>query len=64
VVPAPLWLMLFLIFGVIVTYMLFFAEISTKLQTPLLRSSVLVLGSLLLVVTVAWIATFPVSVSI
>jgi hypothetical protein len=43
---------------------LFFAGISTKLQTPVLRRSVLVLGSLLFVTTVAWIATFPVSVSI
>jgi hypothetical protein len=43
---------------------LFFAGISTKLQTPVLRRSVLVLGSLLFVATVAWIATFPVSVSI
>jgi hypothetical protein len=43
---------------------LFFAGISTKLQTPVLRRSVLVLGSLLFVGTVAWIATFPVSVSI
>jgi hypothetical protein len=43
---------------------LFFAGISTKLQTPMLRRSVLVLGSLLYVATVAWIATFPVSISI
>ena len=43
---------------------LFFAGISTKLQTTVLRRSVLVLGSLLFVATVAWIATFPVSVSI
>jgi hypothetical protein len=43
---------------------LFFAGISTKLQTPVLQRAVLVLGSLLFVATVAWIATFPVSVSI
>jgi hypothetical protein len=43
---------------------LFFAGISTKLQTPVLRRTLLVLGSLLFSGTVAWIATFPVSVSI
>jgi len=43
---------------------LFFAGISTKLQTPALRRILLVLGSLLFTGTVAWIATFPVSVSI
>jgi hypothetical protein len=43
---------------------LFFAGISTKLQTPVLRKALLVLGSLLFVGAAAWIATFPVSVSI
>jgi hypothetical protein len=43
---------------------LFFAGISTKLRTPALRRTLLVLGSLLFVGVVAWIATFPVNVSI
>jgi hypothetical protein len=43
---------------------LFFAGMSTKLRSPPLRRSLLVLGSLLCVGTMAWIATFPVSVSI
>jgi hypothetical protein len=43
---------------------LFFAGMSTKLQTPVLRRTLLVFGSLLFSGTVAWIATFPVSVSI
>ena len=37
---------------------------STKLHSPALRRALLVLGSLLFVGTVAWMATFPVSVSI
>jgi hypothetical protein len=43
---------------------LFFAGMSTKLQTPVPRKSLLVLGCLLFLGTVSWIATFPVSVSI
>jgi hypothetical protein len=43
---------------------LFFAGMSTKLQSPALRKSLLVLGSLLFAGTVAWMATFPVSVSV
>jgi hypothetical protein len=43
---------------------LFFAGMSTKLQSPVLRKSLLVLGCLLFLGTVSWIATFPVSVSI
>jgi hypothetical protein len=43
---------------------LFFAGISTKLQSPALRKLLLVLGCLLFATTVAWIATLPVSVSI
>jgi hypothetical protein len=43
---------------------LFFAGISTKLRSPPLRRSLLVVGGVLFVGTVAWIATFPVSVSI
>jgi hypothetical protein len=43
---------------------LFFAGISTKLRTPALRKALLVLGSLLFTGTVAWIATFPVNVSV
>jgi len=43
---------------------LFFAGISTKLRTPVLRKALLALGSLLFLGTVAWIATFPVNVSV
>lgn len=43
---------------------LFFAGMSTKLHTPALRRALLALGSFLFVGTVAWMATFPVSVSI
>jgi hypothetical protein len=43
---------------------LFFAGISTKLRTPALRRVLLGFGVVLFLVTVAWLATFPVSVSI
>jgi hypothetical protein len=43
---------------------LFFAGMSTKLQSPALRRTLLVLGFLLFAGTAVWIATFPVSVSI
>ena len=43
---------------------LFFAGISTKLKTLLLRRVLLGLGVTILLVTAAWLATFPVSVSI
>lgn len=43
---------------------LFFAAISTKLNSPRLRTTVLVLGCVVLLSTLAWIATFPVSLSI
>ena len=43
---------------------LFFAAISTKLNSPRLRTTVLVLGCVVLSSTLAWIATFPVSLSI
>jgi hypothetical protein len=43
---------------------LFFGGMSTKLHTPALRRALLVLGSLLFVGAVAWIATFPVSLSV
>jgi hypothetical protein len=43
---------------------LFFAGMSTKLNAPTLRRTLLVLGCLLFAGTAAWIATFPVSVSI
>jgi type II secretory pathway pseudopilin PulG len=43
---------------------LFFAGMSTKLHTPGLRKAMLVVGCVLFVGTAAWIATFPVSVSI
>ena len=43
---------------------LFFAGISTKLGTPLLRRVLLGLGFAIFLVTVIWLATFPVSISI
>jgi hypothetical protein len=43
---------------------LFFAGISTKLHTPGVRKTMLVVGCVLFVGTAVWIATFPVSVSI
>ena len=43
---------------------LFFAGMSTKLQSPAPRKSLLVLGCLLFLGTVSWIATFPVSLSV
>jgi hypothetical protein len=43
---------------------LFFAGMSTKLRSPASRKSLLVLGCLLFLGTVSWIATFPVSLSV
>jgi hypothetical protein len=43
---------------------LFFAGMSTKLRTPRLRVVLLGLGVAVFLLTVAWLATFPVSVSI
>ena len=43
---------------------LFFAGVSTKLSTPRLRAALLVLGCLIFVGTLAWVATSPVSVSV
>ena len=43
---------------------LFFAGMSTKLRSPVPRTSLLVLGCLLFLGTVSWIATFPVSLSV
>ena len=43
---------------------LFFAGMSAKLATPRLRRAMLALGLILFVGTVAWLATFPVSVSV
>ncbi len=43
---------------------LFFAGMSTKLRDPRLRKILLVLGSILFVCTVAWIATFPISLAV
>jgi hypothetical protein len=43
---------------------LFFAGMSTKLQSPGPRKALLVLGCLLFLGTVSWIATFPVSLSV
>jgi len=43
---------------------LFFAGISTKLSSTRLRIATLVAGSLIFLGTLAWVATFPVSLSI
>jgi TRAP-type C4-dicarboxylate transport system permease small subunit len=43
---------------------LFFAGISTKLSQPKLRVATVALGSVLFVVTLVWVATSPVSVSV
>ena len=43
---------------------LFFAGISTKLETPRLRRVVLGFGLLVFVATAVWIATFPVSFAV
>lgn len=43
---------------------LFFAGISTKLTAPGHRSAILALGYLVFLCTVAWVASFPVTVSI
>ena len=43
---------------------LFFAGMSAKLGTPRLRRALLAFGTVVFVGTVAWIATFPVSISV
>jgi hypothetical protein len=43
---------------------LFFAGMSTKLPTPMLRRAVLAVGLIVFVGTVAWLATSPVNVSV
>jgi hypothetical protein len=43
---------------------LFFAGMSTKLTAPRLRALTLVVGCVVFLATVVWIATFPVSISI
>ena len=43
---------------------LFFAGISTRLRLPAARAVILGLGCLLFLGTVAWIATFPVSLEV
>ena len=43
---------------------LFFAGISTKLTSPRLRVALLAIGCAIFLLTAAWIATSPVSVSV
>jgi len=43
---------------------LFFAGMSTKLQTPGLRTSLLVIGCVVFLGTLVWVATFPLSVAV
>jgi hypothetical protein len=49
---------------VLFTTALFFASVSTKLQTPRLRKVLLGFGLVVFVGTLVWLATFPVSVSV
>jgi hypothetical protein len=49
---------------VLFTTALFFASVSTKLQTPRLRKVLLGLGLTVFVATLVWLATFPVSVAV
>ena len=49
---------------VLFTTALFFASVSTKLQTPRLRKVLLAFGLVVFVGTVVWLATFPVSISV
>jgi hypothetical protein len=49
---------------VLFTTALFFASVSTKLQTPRLRKALLAFGLVVFVGTVVWLATFPVSISV
>jgi hypothetical protein len=43
---------------------LFFAGMSTKLGTPRLRAALLACGVVVFLVTVGWLATFPISISV
>ncbi len=43
---------------------LFFAGMSTKLRTPRLRVVLIGLGLVVFLMTVAWLATFPISISV
>jgi hypothetical protein len=43
---------------------LFFAGISTRFEAPRLRAVVLAIGSIIFLGTLAWMATFPVSLSV
>jgi hypothetical protein len=43
---------------------LFFAGMSTKLGTPRLRAALLACGIVVFLVTVGWLATFPISISV
>ena len=43
---------------------LFFAGISTRFESPRLRAVAIAIGSLVFLGTLAWLATFPVSLSV
>ena len=49
---------------VLYAVVLFFAGMSTKLRSRRLRTITVVSGCVVLVLTLAWIATFPVSVKV
>ncbi len=43
---------------------LFFAGISTKLQTPIARTAILGLGCVVFLGTLVWVSTFPVHLTV
>ena len=49
---------------VLFTVALFFAGVSTKLETPRLRMAMLIAGWVIFAATVSWILTFPIRVSV
>jgi hypothetical protein len=49
---------------VLFAVVLFFAGMSSKLRTPSMRKALLVTGCVVFVGTVAWLATFPVTVAV
>jgi hypothetical protein len=58
--PATNYVLAVVLFAAV----LFFAGMSARLQSPRIRRILLGFGVVLFVGTVAWIATFPISISI
>ena len=48
----------------LIASVLFYAGMSTKLRSPRLRAFLLGFGVVIFIGTVAWMATFPISISI